>query len=508
MQRVALIGPSLEELRPIKAVSPAPGGSASFPVYDELARALHAIKQNPMQPHAIARHVCTVLSSWFYSDPQTLLNMVARLGLPRSRCVQAEVSNNALLIRSAAYLVQSRCRRVVVLGYRGTDPFDVSTWAVSTDANAVPVPVRDNTAPRIADDSLPVKAGAARVHGGWYRNQRATWFAITPALRAAARGQSILSEAEFKAWAATQDAAAVDAERVYQAELDAQTIEPVLFITGHSLGGAMGILAAYKLATDPDYAELYAMFGQVYTFGQPMVGNFEFGQAFADAGGGGLGRRVFCHQCRAPERDASLVSTVVRKLVPGAVEQPAVAAAKKLAAQVADRSWPALLKSASPALLAASKPISKMVESVVPATWVRDVVPHLPSEDVGTFVHVGRHFHAIKRSSDDPSLPALGWSDELPAAEIPHQASSLLSLAIAALGYVADQLPLIGTLLARAQATGDALRSGQRLAALVPQLGFLKLVEEGRFSLYQHLPSHYIACSQPNGVLTEFGDDF
>lgn len=508
MQRVALIGPSLEELRPIKAASPEPGGSASFPVYDELAATLHAVRQNPQQPQAIARHVCTVLSSWFYSDPATLLNMVARLGLPRSRCVHADVSNNALLIRSAAYVVQSRCRRVVVLGYRGTDPFDISTWAVSTDANAVPVPVRDNSAPRIAVDSLPLKAGAARVHGGWYRNQRATWFALTPALRAASQGRSILSDLEFDAWAATQDQAVVDEERAYQRELDARAIEPILFVTGHSLGGAMAILAAYKLATDPDYASLYAMFGQAYTFGQPMVGNAEFAQAFADAGGGSLARRVFCHQCRAPERDSSLVSTLVRTLVPNAVEQPAVAMAKKLAAQVAERSLPSLLKSASPALLAASKPISKMVDRVVPAAWVCDVVPHLPSQDVGSFVHVGRHFQAVKREHEDPSRPELRWSDELPPGQLPQQATSLLSLLIAALGYVSDQLPLIGAMLARAQATSDALRSGQRLAGLIPQLAFLKLSDEGRYSLYQHLPSHYITVSQPDGVLTEFGDDF
>ena len=508
MQRVAFIGPSLEELRPIKAGSSAPGGSASFPVYKELARTLHEVRTAPMQPDAVARHVCTVLSSWFYSDPITLGNMAARLGLPRSRCLHVDVSNNALLIRSAAYVLQSRCRRIVILGYRGTDPFDFSTWAVSTDANAVPVPVRDNAAPRTAPDSLPLRAGEARVHGGWYRNQRATWFAVTPALRAAAAGRSILAAGELAAWAATQPPEVVEAERRHDAELDAQAIEPLLFITGHSLGGAMALLAAYKLATDPDYSALYAMFGQVYTFGQPMVGNAAFARSFADAASGGLARRVFCHQCRAPERDASLVSTLVRKLVPEAVEQPAVAVVKKLAAQVAERNLPALLRSASPALAAASKPLSKVVQSVVPPAWIRDVVPHLPSQDVGTFQHVGRHFHTVRRENDDASAPELAWSDELPAAEVPQQASSLLSLAIAALGYVSDQLPLIGAMLARAQATSEALRTGQRLAAMVPQLAFLKLGDEGRFSLYQHLPSHYIACSQPNGVLTEFGDDF
>jgi len=184
------------------------------------------------------------------------------------------------------------------------------------------------------------------------------------------------------------------------------------------------------------------------------------------------------------------------------------AGAKRLVAKVAERSLPALLKSTSPTLLAASKPLSKMVDRVAPASWVRDVVPHLPSQEVGSFMHVGRFFQAVQREREDPSAPELRWSEELPPAAIPQQASSLLTLVIAALGYVSDQLPVIGAMLAQAQATSDALRTGQRLASLIPQLAFLKLGEEGRYSLYQHLPSRYIACSQPDGVLTEFGDDF
>ncbi len=45
-----------------------------------------------------------------------------------------------------------------------------------------------------------------------------------------------------------------------------------LWFTGHSLGGAMAVLAAVRLINEKPQAEL----GGIYTFGQPMVGNIKF----------------------------------------------------------------------------------------------------------------------------------------------------------------------------------------------------------------------------------------
>ncbi len=44
-----------------------------------------------------------------------------------------------------------------------------------------------------------------------------------------------------------------------------------IMVTGHSLGGALAILAAMDLHTALSHQEM-----EIYTFGQPRVGNYEF----------------------------------------------------------------------------------------------------------------------------------------------------------------------------------------------------------------------------------------
>jgi hypothetical protein len=45
-----------------------------------------------------------------------------------------------------------------------------------------------------------------------------------------------------------------------------------LYVTGHSLGGAMAALMGLLLLNDPSYSHLSDKLGHVYTYGQPMVG--------------------------------------------------------------------------------------------------------------------------------------------------------------------------------------------------------------------------------------------
>src|SRR5260370_12529795 len=55
-----------------------------------------------------------------------------------------------------------------------------------------------------------------------------------------------------------------------------------LYLTGHSLGGAMAALMAVMLSVEPDYIERFApMFKGASTFGAPMVGSPEFANACA-----------------------------------------------------------------------------------------------------------------------------------------------------------------------------------------------------------------------------------
>ena len=53
-----------------------------------------------------------------------------------------------------------------------------------------------------------------------------------------------------------------------------------LYLTGHSLGGAMAALMAVMLAMDEDYVTRFgSIFKSAYTFGAPMVGSPEFAEA-------------------------------------------------------------------------------------------------------------------------------------------------------------------------------------------------------------------------------------
>ncbi len=113
-------------------------------------------------------------------------------------------------------------------------------------------------------DAEAVPAPSYAIHAGFYRNVRATRFAVIAALERALDRRSVLDD-------------------------DPQSPKPpmekpmtTLYLTGHSLGGAMAALMAVMLSVEPDYIERFArMFKGASTFGAPMVGSPEFANACA-----------------------------------------------------------------------------------------------------------------------------------------------------------------------------------------------------------------------------------
>lgn len=476
---------------------------AGLPVRDDLSPGTMFDRE------AVARYVCSVLSTWAYADLQDVAMIMTRLGLEKCRCRSIEISNNGALIRSTAYLVQSDCGRVALLAYRGTDPFDISTWAVSGDLNPATVRIEppkggqrgkpegetsetrvdaqasrgligrvlggaieaaENTVGSAQQklmtglESLPLterlakeaqravdavrgtamtgegivgvatdvlrgvagavfsprtaaeaEAGDASVHAGFYRNQRATWFEVADALDSAVSSGTIFVAGErYHTWLGAEETA--EATRTQQLAH--------VYITGHSLGAAMALLAGYRIARDKAYDKIAGALRHIHAFGPPMVGNEAFATAFNER----LAGRASCY------------------------------------------------------------------------AYKHDVVPHLPPKLKGSlsFVHVGQFYEVPEGQAN---LPANECSWTHAKAGPPARAESPGQLLLAFDASFGDQVSL-----------SSALVSVLRRPALerLTQGFFGSLIEQRQFAIYDHFPTHYEACSQLANRThrTELGNDY
>jgi hypothetical protein len=142
-----------------------------------------------------------------------------------------------MLIFSTVYLVQSECGRVVIVCFRGTEPARLGNWLGDADVG------RDSTCLSLCDGAQKV-----RVHAGFHRNVRATSWAVLQELKAAIDGRSLANH---------------DARVEHRLE--------ALYITGHSLGGAMAVLFALTVRENSAHRPVAERLRAVYTFGQPMA---------------------------------------------------------------------------------------------------------------------------------------------------------------------------------------------------------------------------------------------
>lgn len=227
-------GPSFADLRPAGETIDA---GVDFPVYDNLVEKLARPADTPDE---VIRHVLATCCGYAYGDKDVIATTLTRMGLERTSLAEITMSVDAMLLRSTAYVVQSTDGRVVILCYRGTPPLDLISWALDAEIE-----------PEQIDIGREGDALRGFVHSGFYRNVRATRFEVVKKLLRAADGQAI----------------AGDGGGVVQ-PLEA------LYITGHSLGGAMALLMAIMLQkTQPhtEYKKIADKLKAVYTFGQPMV---------------------------------------------------------------------------------------------------------------------------------------------------------------------------------------------------------------------------------------------
>lgn len=232
--------PSFEQLRPLKPLT-----TPTFPVYPQLADRLVASESHPDSTLA---HVLATCAGYSYSEADTVAMIMARMGLEGNQCLKIHQSVDPMFISSTAFLIQSDDGRSVILCYRGTEPVNLINWLTDIDVNPEKVKI-----------AFPDAPGAFDVHAGFYRNVRATRHEVVSALERALKGESVLADG-----ASMPNA------------LEA------LYITGHSLGGAMAALMAVMLMTEPAYTPIAERLKAAYTFGQPMIGTPALAEACED----------------------------------------------------------------------------------------------------------------------------------------------------------------------------------------------------------------------------------
>lgn len=215
-----------------------PACTEPFPVYEDLVDALVDAHQSPTALRdPLVAHVLGTCAGYSYADADTVATMMARLGLPRHACVHINATVHSMLIFSTAYLLQSACGRVVIVSYRGTEGDSLGNWLGDADVGT-----------ELSTLSIPGATETVRVHAGFHRNVRVTWWSILEELAFALKGRSLLDHG-------------VPVAHPLEA----------LYVTGHSLGGALAMLFAMRLGGNPAHRDISNKLRAVYTFGQPLT---------------------------------------------------------------------------------------------------------------------------------------------------------------------------------------------------------------------------------------------
>ncbi|MGK3985485.1 lipase family protein [Sorangium sp. So ce136] len=240
-------------------------------------------------------HVLGRASAWAYSDLDSFARAMYCSQRIATEFVSVATTNPALSVHTTAYLAQSHDRRMVIVCFRGTELQNFATWMTSGSTHP----------------DLLLSSG--HVHGGFFRATSVLWNAVQTLLYSAQKGHSICDAAmrmksEFgncdrHESQRCRDAKSFQIDRPADGPIDlppAPTSEDpdrleALYITGHSLGGAMAVLTGALIYESHEFQYLQRKLRGIYTFGQPMVGYRDFAEIFGKRFGHKLFRHLYDH---------------------------------------------------------------------------------------------------------------------------------------------------------------------------------------------------------------------
>jgi hypothetical protein len=236
-------------------------------------------------------------STWAYADPATFALMMAHRGTRRWRYYYMRLGNDPLFVVSSAYLMQSYTGDVGVLVFRGTMPTNVINWLTDLTVK-------------------PERFLEGHVHGGILRNLKAIWPLVSMGLYLMDERRSLmvmptpkLAERDMLPLAKeieednsngfhdracgvkTPDGKDWKIKPMF--EEPRQQLRPLkaLYITGHSLGGAMAALAMAKITKSPKWRDVRCKLRGCYTYGAPMVASPILARVLEES----IGKNVYRH---------------------------------------------------------------------------------------------------------------------------------------------------------------------------------------------------------------------
>ncbi|KAL1559197.1 triacylglycerol lipase OBL1 [Salvia divinorum] len=159
---------------------------------------------------------------------------------------------------------------LIVISFRGTEPFDAGDWITDLDYSWYEIP-----------NLGKVHMGFLEALGLGNRENTSTFQMHLQSTNADAMGGGMTMTAYY-------------AVRLKLKELLQQHKNAKFVVTGHSLGGALAILFPTVLVVHEEEEVLQRLLG-VYTFGQPRVGNQELGRYVEARLGARYLRLVYCN---------------------------------------------------------------------------------------------------------------------------------------------------------------------------------------------------------------------